>query len=75
MKGLQKSELRDVITNGLSEKEKLVIILYYFEELTLKEIGAILELSESRVCQIHSEVLVRLKGVLGPRKQDIWVEN
>ena len=72
---LQTSELRDVITNGLSEKEKLVIILYYFEELTLKEIGAILDLSESRVCQIHSEVLVRLKGVLGPKKLDIWVEN
>ena len=75
VKSLQKSELREVITNGLSEKEKMVIILYYFEELTLKEIGAILELSESRVCQIHSEVLVRLKGMLGPRKQDIWVDN
>ena len=42
------------------------------DELTLKEIGEVLELSESRVCQIHSRVLLRLKGILGPSKESLW---
>ena len=69
---LQKAELKDVITRELSERERLVIMLYYFDELTLKEIGEVLDLSESRVCQIHSRVLLRLKGILGPSKEDLW---
>ena len=69
---LQRSELKDIITRDLSERERLVILLYYFDELTLKEIGEVLDLSESRVCQIHSRVLLRLKGILGPKKDGIW---
>ncbi len=46
----------------LPEKERLVVTLYYFEELTMKEIGKILDISESRVCQLHGRVLVKLKG-------------
>ena len=69
---LQKAELKDVITRELSERERLVVLLYYFDELTLKEIGAVLDLSESRVCQIHSRVLLRLKGILGPNKEGLW---
>lgn len=45
----------------LPEKERLVVTLYYFEELTMKEIGRILDISESRVCQLHGRVLIKLK--------------
>ena len=45
----------------LPEKQRLVIVLYYYEELTFKEIGSLLKVSESRVSQIHSEVLLKLK--------------
>jgi len=45
----------------LPDKEKLIISLYYFEELTLKEIGKVLDITESRVCQLHSQTMHRLK--------------
>ncbi|MCP4292332.1 MAG: FliA/WhiG family RNA polymerase sigma factor [bacterium] len=48
--------------NELPEKEQLVLVLYYYEELTLKEIGEILAVTESRVCQIHTKAIMRLKG-------------
>ncbi|WP_372872631.1 RNA polymerase sigma factor FliA [Shewanella sp.] len=48
----------------LPERDALVLSLYYDEALNLKEIGAILEVSESRVCQIHSQAMLRLKGKL-----------
>lgn len=49
---------------SLPETEKVVIALYYYEELTLKEIGKILDISESRVCQLHSQTIHRLKAKL-----------
>lgn len=48
----------------LNEKEQLVLQLYYYEELTMKEIGMILEVTESRVCQIHSTALKKLRARL-----------
>jgi RNA polymerase sigma factor for flagellar operon FliA len=48
--------------NRLSDQEKLVIALYYYEEMTLKEIGEALQISESRVSQIHTKAILRLKG-------------
>lgn len=48
--------------DSLPEKERLVIALYYYEELTLKEAGEVLGVSESRVCQIHTKAICRLKG-------------
>ena len=48
----------------LSEKERLVVSLYYWEELTMKEIGAVLEITESRVSQIHSQAIGRLRKKL-----------
>ncbi|MGQ9607700.1 MAG: sigma-70 family RNA polymerase sigma factor [bacterium] len=48
----------------LPEKERLVITLYYYEELTMKEIGKIFDISESRVCQIHSSAILRLHAKL-----------
>ncbi len=58
-----KNILKDAIEN-LPEKEKLVIALYHYEELTLKEIGVVLDISESRVSQIHSKVILRLRAKL-----------
>jgi len=48
--------------NDLPEKEKLILSLYYWEELTMKEIGRVMNLTEGRVCQLHSQALVRLKA-------------
>jgi RNA polymerase sigma factor FliA len=50
---------------ALPERERLVMSLYYDDELNLKEIGAVLGVSESRVCQLHGQALVRLRGRLG----------
>ncbi len=55
--------LADAIRN-LLEKEKFVIMLYYYEELTFKEIGRVLSVSESRVCQIHTKAVLRIRGKL-----------
>lgn len=60
--------------DSLTEKEKIVINLYYFDELTLKEISAILGVSESRVSQIHSKAIVKLNTKLGDYK-DILFNN
>ncbi len=62
---LMARQMLDVLTEaieGLPEKERLVITLYYYEELNLKEIGAVLELSESRISQLHSQAIVRLRA-------------
>jgi RNA polymerase sigma factor for flagellar operon FliA len=56
--------LVDAIT-GLPEREQLVMSLYYEQELNLKEIGAVLGVSESRVCQIHGQAVIRLRARLG----------
>jgi RNA polymerase sigma factor for flagellar operon FliA len=58
-----KSILKDAISE-LPEKEKLVVALYHYEELTLKEIGQVLGITESRVSQIHSKVMLKLRGKL-----------
>ena len=52
----------------LPEKEKLVISLYYYEELTLKEISLILKLSEARISQLHTKAVFRLRGYLARNK-------
>lgn len=56
--------------NELSERDRLVLALYYQEELTLKEIGSILDVTESRVCQLHAKVLQKLRGKLLKYKDD-----
>jgi RNA polymerase sigma factor for flagellar operon FliA len=48
----------------LPEKERLVLTLYYYEELTMKEIGELLKVTESRVCQIHTKAIIQLKAYL-----------
>lgn len=56
----------------LPEKEKLVVALYYQEELTLKEIAAVLNLSESRISQLHSQAILRLRGRLSRQKKNLF---
>jgi len=58
---IHRRDLMEVITRNLSRKERLIFVMYYQEGLTMREIGEILHLTESRVCQIHSNVVARLK--------------
>lgn len=69
----QKRDLKNLITKGLMRAERLIIILYYYEEMTMKEIGATLDLSESRVSQMHSSIMARLKAQLDTRKKEFAI--
>ncbi len=64
---IEKGELRSflvVAIDHLTQQEKLVIALYYFEELTLKEIGEVMSISESRVSQIHTRAVMKLRNMV-----------
>jgi len=64
---LEESDFRACLAEaiaGLPEREKLILSLYYDEELNLKEIGAVLKVSESRVSQLHSQAMIRLRARL-----------
>jgi RNA polymerase sigma factor for flagellar operon FliA len=64
---VEKDEIRRVIVeaiNELPEKEKKILVLYYYEDLTLKDIGKVLEVTESRVSQLHTKAILRLRSKL-----------
>lgn len=67
---IQKSDLMRLVTKGLNRNERLIIILYYYEEMTMKEIGQTLDLSESRVSQMHSSIVSRLQNMLASRRPE-----
>lgn len=71
---MEKEEIKRVIIeaiNELPEKEKKVLVLYYYEDLTLKEIGKVLEVTESRVSQLHTKSIMRLRAKLTNIKKGI----
>ena len=70
-----KRDLKDVVTKGLSRAERLIVVLYYYEEMTMKEIGQTLDLSESRVSQMHSSILARLKAQMHQRSNEFEPER
>jgi RNA polymerase sigma factor for flagellar operon FliA len=69
----QRKDIKELVTRGLSRAERLILILYYFEEMTMKEIGETLDLSESRVSQMHSAILIRLRNQLERRQKELHV--
>ena len=71
---LQRQDLQTLLTRGLTRSERLIVILYYYEELTMKEIGVTLDLSESRVSQMHSSILARLKSQMKHRLKEVSEE-
>lgn len=67
---IQRRDLKGLITKGLTRAERLILILYYYEEMTMKEIGATLDLSESRVSQMHSSIIMRLKAQMANKDKE-----
>ena len=65
------TELKETLAEAidkLPEKERIVVSLYYYEELTMKEISLVLHLSEARICQLHTKAVFRLRGYLSRLK-------
>jgi RNA polymerase sigma factor for flagellar operon FliA len=71
LRAATRKDIKDLMTRGLSRAERLIIILYYFEEMTMKEIGETLDLSESRVSQMHSAILSRMRRQLEKRRKEL----
>lgn len=70
-RSIQRKDIMKLVTKGLSQNERLILIMYYYEEMTMKEIGATLDLSESRVSQMHTSVVRRLQEQLEPRRTEL----
>ena len=72
---VEREEIKRVIVQAISElpeKEKKVLVLYYYEDLTLKEIGQVLEVTESRVSQLHTKAILRLRAKLTNMRKGIF---
>lgn len=65
----EKADFIQYCKKNLSMKERYILMLYYYDELTLKEIGLILGLSESRVCQLHAKLVTRLRAYMNRRQE------
>lgn len=75
---IEREEMKVMLAEALktlTEKEQKVVLLYYYEELTLKEISNILEVSESRVSQLHTKALNKMKVKLGPYVNIVFTSN
>lgn len=67
---LQKKDSRNLITRSLGRLERMIVTLYYYEQLTMRQIGKALNISESRVSQIHTELLKQLKDRISANRED-----
>jgi len=73
-KSLEEKEMLEYLRRGLDnlkERDRLILNLYYYEKLTLKQIGSVLEVSESRVCQLHSRAILSLRKEIEKLQYDI----
>lgn len=70
LENINRQELIELVSKGLSREERLVLLLYYYEQLTMKEIGFALDVTESRVCQIHAQILDKLRRRLDRRRDE-----
>ncbi len=71
LEDLRKRELINLISDELSREERLIVLLYYYEQITMKEIGLALNVSESRVCQMHTQIIEKLKRRLAAKKEEL----
>jgi RNA polymerase sigma factor for flagellar operon FliA len=71
MRGLQRNDLRAMITRGLSTEQRLIIVLYYYEDLSMREIGDALGISESRVSQLHKDAVEQLRARFSGREREL----
>lgn len=69
----QRRDVQDLLFKNLSDKEKTILAMYYYEGLSMREIATMLRLTESRICQIHAKVLKRLKELHDTRKAELFV--
>lgn len=60
----------EVALKKLPERERMIMVLYYHENMTLKEIGEAVEISESRVCQLHAQAIMKLKNILSENRSE-----
>jgi len=73
-RSLEEKEMLEYLRRGLDnlkERDRLILNLYYFEKLTLKQVGEVLEVSESRVCQLHSRAILNLRKEIEKLQYDI----
>ncbi|MEW8992979.1 FliA/WhiG family RNA polymerase sigma factor [Clostridium sp.] len=73
-RSLEEKEMLEYLRRGLDnlkERDRLILNLYYFEKLTLKQVGKVLEVSESRVCQLHSRAILNLRKEIEKLQYDI----
>ena len=68
----QRKDVQDLLFKHLSEKERTIVSMYYYEGLSMREIATMLRLTESRICQIHAKVIKRLKDLHESKKADLF---
>jgi RNA polymerase sigma factor for flagellar operon FliA len=68
---LARQEVREIVTRDCTEVERLILVLYYYENMTMKQIAMALKRTEGRVCQIHAALLAKLRRRLRERKEEL----